>query len=506
MQFGFNFGEPESAARESLRDDIPFRVLVLGDFSGQGMSGGPELSSIRSRVQHVVDLDNFDDVMTRICPSVALPPHASGASPTCLEFRGLEDFTPDRLCRDVPDLAALQKTRRQLEDPVTFSCAAATMRLEPPIVDRAVPLSRGNSGASEDDASMLERLLGRRTQEVRATGPKSEVELWMQQMVAPHVVPDAPQFQHRYIDAVDAAIDDQLRGILHNPAFQALESAWRGLHRLLAGLGADERLQIGIMDVNRQDLVADLRTESDGKASSGLRKRLVQAPREDIEGARWSAFVGLYDFSASEDDAETLTALAGIAAEAGAPFIGEAKPTMFGCMSLLDSAEPAQWDAMDSGSHPGWEHLRRSLQAAWIGLIAPRFMLRLPYGEKTDPTERPQFEEFTAASGHDDYLWGNPAWLVAGLLVQSFLERGWDMEMGDGFEIGELPAHIVDRDGERHLHACAEAFLGERAGECMLECGVMPVMSYRNRNAIRVLRLQSIAFPKCTLAGPWVRS
>jgi len=51
--------------------------------------------------------------------------------------------------------------------------------------------------------------------------------------------------------------------------------------------------------------------------------------------------------------------------------------------------------------------------------------------------------------------------------------------------------------------ACAEEYLTERAAEAMLNRGLMPLMSYRNRNAVRLMRFQSIAEPLKTLSGPW---
>jgi predicted component of type VI protein secretion system len=67
-------------------------------------------------------------------------------------------------------------------------------------------------------------------------------------------------------------------------------------------------------------------------------------------------------------------------------------------------------------------------------------------------------------------------------------------------EIDDLPAHVRDRDGERQLQACAEYVLPVRVAEEMLQRGMMPVLSYGNRNAVRVLRVQSIAEPLSSLA------
>jgi type VI secretion system protein ImpC len=46
--------------------------------------------------------------------------------------------------------------------------------------------------------------------------------------------------------------------------------------------------------------------------------------------------------------------------------------------------------------------------------------------------------------------------------------------------------------------------MGESAGETVLRQGLMPLLSYRNRNRVRLLRFQSIADPARPLLGAWV--
>ncbi|MEJ1356160.1 MAG: type VI secretion system contractile sheath large subunit, partial [Candidatus Sedimenticola sp. (ex Thyasira tokunagai)] len=116
-----------------------------------------------------------------------------------------------------------------------------------------------------------------------------------------------------------------------------------------------------------------------------------------------------------------------------------------------------------------------------------------------------RFEEIAGSSSpdHDSLLWGSPAYACAMLLGTAFQERGWAMEPGDLQDIEDLPAYTYDDDGERRLMPCAETLLSERTGEAILAQGLMPLLSYRNRNTVRVLRFQSIASPGAALSGPW---
>jgi len=130
-------------------------------------------------------------------------------------------------------------------------------------------------------------------------------------------------------------------------------------------------------------------------------------------------------------------------------------------------------------------------------------LLRLPYGSATDEVDGFAFEEFTSAREHEWYLWGNPAFVCVRLLAEAFVERGWAMEPGDFLEVGDCPAHAVAEEGETRLQPCAEVILPERAAEEILRRGPMPVLSYPNRNAVRLLRFQSLADPPTPLLGPW---
>jgi hypothetical protein len=74
------------------------------------------------------------------------------------------------------------------------------------------------------------------------------------------------------------------------------------------------------------------------------------------------------------------------------------------------------------------------------------------------------------------------------------------MEPGDEREIDDLPAYTFVRDGEPELQACAERFLAESQLQAMLERGVVPLASRRDRNAVVAVRFQSIAHPPAPLA------
>jgi type VI secretion system protein ImpC len=70
-------------------------------------------------------------------------------------------------------------------------------------------------------------------------------------------------------------------------------------------------------------------------------------------------------------------------------------------------------------------------------------------------------------------------------------------------DITGLPIHIRRTAGDVEALPCAEAVLPERAMERLLDRGLMPLLSMKDGDAVRLGRFQSIAEPIASLAGRW---
>ena len=122
----------------------------------------------------------------------------------------------------------------------------------------------------------------------------------------------------------------------------------------------------------------------------------------------------------------------------------------------------------------------------------------------TDPVEQFDFDEMRDGTGHQSYLWGNPAVACAYLLAEAFSRYGWRFVPGVRKEIDGLPLHVYSEGGESKMKPCAEVLLTERAAEATLAEGLMPWLSFKGRDTIRVARFQSLAEPLSRLAGRWL--
>ncbi|MDH3918090.1 MAG: type VI secretion system contractile sheath large subunit [Rhodospirillales bacterium] len=512
LEFEFRFARPDGRPARRRDAESPFRILVMGDFSG----GCPraEAGCLEDRPLIPVDIDNFDRAVARLAPRAAISLEGRAADAQEIAFGALDDFHPDALAPKLEVFRELWRLRERLLDPATFEETAAGMTRD---AEQASASEDGPGpapdaapdAAPEDHGATFERLLGRRVEPgtdaggptVAQTGATREL---IERLVEPHLVRGAdPERQRLLVAAVDDGLAREMAAVLHDPAFQTLEAAWRGLYWLASSLETGEELSIHLLDASKQELAADIGAAGAELEASALYRRLVEQRAEGPDGEPWSLIVGDYRFGPAEEDLSLLAALGAIASRAGGPFLAAADPALLGCRSLAETPDPGDWTGLDPETAGAWQVLRRSAVGPWIGLALPRVLLRLPYGRQTDPIEAFAFEELPGVREHEAYLWGNPAFACALLIGQAFQENGWELQPGDRLDIADLPAHSYTEEGESRLKPCAEVLLSQRAAEAVLARGIMPLLSHRNANAVRVLRFQSLAEPPTALAGPW---
>jgi len=494
ISFDVNLG-PAPAARGRRRHDV-LRVLVLGDFGGRSNGQTDATADLAVRAAQSVDIDTFDEALRRLAPSLRLGAASASATASSLRIESLDDFHPDRLYATLEAFQGLRKSRARLLDPATFEEEASAL-----MVDASSPAT----GGVEPAASMLERLLGAPAAAGTAVGRGKSadgvVDDLIRRLVRPHIQPGPARSAAPFLAALDASAADLMRAVLHRPEFQALEANWRGLRRFVESVELGEAVTLHVADVAKADLYADLEATRGDPEHSRLARMLQTGSRAGPDAAPWSLLVGLYEFDADTDDISLLGYLGTLAARAGAPLLAAGRAGLVGCSSLDEATDPRSWGHPDPDVERRWVALRRSPVARWLGLAMPRVLLRLPYGARTDAIDAFAFEEPSPERDHEQYLWGNPALACAELVALQFLAAGPGMSIDGPLDLDDLPAHVRDVDGERRLQPCAECVLPLRIGEELLQRGMIPLLSYAQRNAVRILRLQSIADPPAPLAA-----
>ncbi|KAA8982809.1 MULTISPECIES: type VI secretion system contractile sheath small subunit [Gammaproteobacteria] len=104
-----------------VKKELPFVVGVMGDFSG---NNNTDLKPLKDRRFIQIDRDNFDDVMRRMSPKLAMKVDNKLSDDDSqmaveLEFNRMEDFEPEAIVNQVEPLRELMETRNKLRDLMT---------------------------------------------------------------------------------------------------------------------------------------------------------------------------------------------------------------------------------------------------------------------------------------------------------------------------------------------------------------------------------------------------
>ena len=464
-----------------------FRIVILGDFSARSARGGAvnTVPLARRRVRRV-DRDDLDAAIAAIAPELRLTLDPA-EPPVVIRFSALDDFHPDKLVERLPLFQQLRALRDQV-DASGRGSAQSSVPSRPARPPRTESAALGLSSGS-----LLDRIIDSdpnaadSSQGIRGLAPQDELTEFVDRVVRPHTVREASQEQRDLKAKVDDVITATMRVLLHHPDFQALEALWRGVDFLVRRLDTSETLHVLVVDVSKAEVSADL--GSSDLETTGLHRFLTE-----VLGSRSSLLVGAYTFG--PDDVPLLGRLATLGRMAGAPWLAAADPRLAGASSFSGDADPDDWEVP---LPPDWETLRRSRDASFLSLALPRFILREPYGKRTDPCSFP-FEEMPAgAPEHESFLWGNGAVLCAFAIGDSVAA---DEPPATQATVENFPLYVATVDGEATATPCTEALITHRAVAHMLDRGLTPLASARDGDSILISRLQSVALPPRPLSIP----
>jgi type VI secretion system protein ImpC len=359
----------------------------------------------------------------------------------------------------------------------------------------------GTIEASEFD-SLLKREFKPKTDEAKEAVERAVRTLAEQALSQTSLIsPDVTRSIEAIIAQIDRKLTEQINLILHQPDFQKLEGAWRGLHHLVNNTETDEMLKIRFMDISKQDLGKTLK-KFKGTAwdQSPLFKKIYEAEYGQFGGEPFGCLVGDYYFDQTPPDVELLGEMAQVSAAAHTPFIAAASPTVMQMDSWQELANPRDLTKIFSTpEYAAWRSLRESEDSRYIGLAMPRFLSRLPYGPKTNPVEEFAFEEDTGAADHSRYTWANSAYAMAVNINRSFKMYGWCSRIRgieSGGSVEGLPAHTFPTDdGGVDMKCPTEIAISDRREAELAKNGFMPLVHRKNSDFAAFIGAQSLQKP-----------
>jgi len=282
------------------------------------------------------------------------------------------------------------------------------------------------------------------------------------------------------IAEIDSRLSAQLDEVLHHPDFQKLESTWRGLKLLVDRTNFRENIKLEILQCRKDELMEDFE-DAPEIPKSGLYKKVYSEEYGTFGGEPVGAVVADYDFGPGSQDVKLLQNVAAVSTMAHAPFIAAAGPQFFGLDDF--SGLPNMKDlasVFEGPQYAKWRSFRESEDSRSVGLAAPRFLGRLPYGEDTVPVKSFNYNE-QVTDDHEKYLWCNSAFAFATNLTRAFASYRWCANIigpRSGGAVEDLPLHLFEEMGETTTKIPTEIQITDRREFELAEEGFM-ALTYR---------------------------
>ncbi len=368
------------------------------------------------------------------------------------------------------------------------------------------PAAERQAGAKTLEVSEFQNLLDKEFKP-KTDRAKEAVQAAVQTLAAQAVAyttvisDDAIRSINALIAEIDRKLAEQINLVLHNEEFQKLEGAWRGLHHLVTHTETDEMLKIRVMNLSKNDLEKTLK-KFRGAAwdQSPIFKMTYEQEYGMAGGQPYGCLVGDYYFDHTPRDVAMLEDVAKISAASHTPFIAGASPVAMQMDSWQELNNPRDLTKIFQGpEYAAWRSLRDSDDSRYIGLALPRFLARLPYGEKTNKVDEFDFEEETGAGDHSKYAWANSAYAMAANVTRAFKTYGWCSRirgLESGGVVEGLPVHTFPTDdGGLDMKCPTEVPIPDRREGELAKNGFMPLLHNKNTDFAYFMGAQSLQKP-----------
>jgi len=232
---------------------------------------------------------------------------------------------------------------------------------------------------------------------------------------------------------------------LHHPAFQRVESAFRGLKFLLQHCGPS--IQVDVVSAAQKDLV------------ERFKETVFDPEMQELRNPPLGLVLLDYDFSHQSGDLSVLSKVAELCKIAQAPLIGGASPAFFGLkqLNLLPKLQDVP-QRLHDGAHGAWVQFQKSEFGRWTSLTVNRWLQRAAYtadhgghAEAIDPTKP------------ESYLWGRGGWIVAAAIARSIGQHGHALDASGARSGGftGLPTRPHQKAVNQFVPLCTEVELAD---------------------------------------------
>ncbi|MEO5369634.1 MAG: type VI secretion system contractile sheath large subunit [Magnetococcus sp. DMHC-1] len=289
----------------------------------------------------------------------------------------------------------------------------------------------------------------------------------------------------RDVARLDALLSAQVDAILHHPRLQHLEASWRGLLYLTGHAAAKAQIRIKVMDVRWSEICRDVTRTPEFDQSQFF--RIIHDQEFGMPGGEpFGLILGDYEVRHRPfpdyvtDDVAGLEGVSHVAAAAFVPFVVGAHPALLGLERyedvtvLTDMAAPFQQE-----EYRRWKTLQKSDDSRFIGVVAPRVLMRPPYGN--DPVRWDGFCYRETSENIADHLWGSAVYAFGAVVIRAYAEYNWNADIRGvkkdtdaGGLVTDLPilSFETDRPGVAFRYS-TQCYLTDRQENDLCELGLL---------------------------------
>ncbi len=434
--------------------ELPFRALVLGDFS---QSEASEVFNEQTPVS--VNLDNINDVMKGFGIELVFsvrnylmddesPSHLS----VTLPITEIADFSPQMIVRNVPYLMRLATLKKQL-----------LRLLEDEKNNGLNDLLQGD----KDVAAFVQRYA--------LDDQLSQSSLTL------------------LVTEIDKRLSAQMDAILHHKQFEAIESAWRALHFLLERTPFEENCTVEILNISKHALLENFEDVPE-TVQSALYNIVYSSEFGQFGGRPFSVIIGNYDFSPSAPDMHLLQQIAAVSSISHVPFIAAASPEFFDIDNFSGLTRLRDLTAIFTQPRfAKWASFRESENARYVGLTLPGFLLRSPYESDLDGAFNYQEHYDKNQVGG---LWGNCAFAFATRLFDSHSQYRWCLNIS-GAQDGKVAGLHMRKTANSHRSTIpTRVLISDRRESELVKQGFIPLSVRKGSDTAAFYSAQSVQSAK----------
>lgn len=307
-----------------------------------------------------------------------------------------------------------------------------------------------------------------------------------------------------YIADIDTVISAQMDEILHNEEFQALESAWRGLHFLVQNTDFSRTVKLEVLDTSKEEIFEDLNEAYQGEGydkESALWQHIYWNAYDLVGGHPYTAIVTDFQIDNNPQDIKLMQHLSVLGESVQIPIISNTSAQFFGekdfgkVMNNRFLAEQLK----EGAEYTAWRAFRDDDRSKYVGLTMPRFLGRLPYGPESDPTKNFNYTEGVYRTGKDHSLWCSASYALASNMVRSFEQWGWSVKIvgvDSGGRVENLPTPTYEEHGQKKTKVPVEASVGQAKDQELSELGFIPLAHWERTNYACFFEVPSTQRPK----------